>query len=955
MSPLLKNLAQTHWEKLAAVADLSILTHTQTQQLTHVLALSDFVARQLISAPHTLPQLLEITPETCTFEHYYHSISKQLEECQDETSGHGVIRRFRHLHMMAIAWWDLTNMQEIDTSLLQVSHLADAIIKATYDWLYQMLCEKHGTPMGELGPQPMFIIAMGKLGGRELNYSSDIDLIFCYPQQGEITSGRKPMEHQTFFTRLGQRLITALNQTTVDGQAFRVDMRLRPFGESGPLVTHLAAIEDYYQEQGREWERYAMVKARVVNEDSPYAQELQDILRPFVFRRYIDFGVIDSLRNMKRLIQQEVRRRKLNNNIKLGRGGIREVEFIVQSYQLIRGGREPELQEKSLLRVLQQLVDKQIMLSDEAESLRYAYLYLRKVEHCLQQFNDEQTQDLPQDEIAQARLTFVMEQESFPRLLEEIDKQTTVISNAFQTIIGENDEEDDDPELEHLKDLWVLTVDKELEEEAAHDILANWLLQEQQVQCFQVLTQFKSELGKKPIGTRGAETLDKLMPKLLLETFKFSPKNASNLLSSLIQVMDQILQRTAYMELLLENHGALQQLVKLCDCSPWIANQLQRFPILLDDLLNPADLYNPTPPEQYPAMLRQVLLRVPQEDLELQMETLRQFKLSQQLRIAAADVTGALPITQVSDHLTALAETLVAETVNLAWHQMLERYGLPDNATQDNKGFAVIAYGKLGGIELAYGSDLDLVFLHDCTSQAQTSGPKTISAKQFYVKLSQRIIHMFTTKTLSGDLYEVDMRLRPSGNSGLLVSHIDSFENYQQTEAWTWEHQALMRSRCILGDAALRTRFVHVRDSILQRQRDLSTLRQDILSMREKMRTHLNKGNATQFDLKQDIGGITDIEFLVQYWVLAHAHAQPALTKWSDNLRILKQLNQLGIIEADEESVLIESYLDYRRRGHRLSLALQPALDDKDEFTSQRQHIAHIWNKYLGNDLTIAD
>lgn len=947
MSPLLEKSYLAHWQKLEEAANLVALSPEQRQQLNTLLSLSDFAAAHLVNYPNSLEKVLKITTDDLRYDACYQSLSTQLRECTDEASGHRVIRQFRHLYMVAIAWWDLNNLQPVEPSLRQVSNLADAIIRATYDWLYQMLCQKYGTPEGELGPQPMFIIAMGKLGGRELNYSSDIDLIFCYPEPGEITTRRKPLEHQTFFTRLGQRLITALNQTTVDGQAFRVDMRLRPFGESGPLVTHLAAVEDYYQEQGREWERYAMVKARVLNDDSPYVQALHDILRPFVFRRYIDFGVIDSLRNMKRLIQQEVRRRKLNNNIKLGRGGIREVEFIVQSYQLIRGGREPELQEKHLLKVLDELVKSHIMPEAEATPLRQAYLYLRKVEHCLQQFGDEQTQSLPIDPLPQARLAYVMQHENFESLLEEIDQHMLVISQAFDVIIGEAEEDEDDPDLDSLKDLWALTFDKELEEEAAHEILSTWLDSEQQAQCFLVLTQFKSELGKKPIGTRGAETLDKLMPKLLLETVKFAPSKAAALLKSLNQVIEQILQRTAYLELLLENHGALQQLVKLCDCSPWIANQLQHFPILLDDLLNPADLYNPTPPEQYAGLLRQVLLRIPQEDLELQMEALRQFKLSQQLRIAAADITGALPTNRVSDHLTVLAEVIVAETVNMAWHQMVERHGLPEGADEDNKHFAVIAYGKLGGIELGYGSDLDLVFLHDCNSQAPTDGNKPIGSKQFYIKLSQRIIHIFTTKTLSGDLYEVDMRLRPSGNSGLLVSHIEAFADYQSTEAWTWEHQALMRSRCIFGDPSLAQHFNQIREDILTRSRDLEKLKEDIKSMREKMRKHLNKGTVEQFDLKQDIGGITDIEFLVQYWVLAHAHQYPKLAYWSDNLRILKQLCKEGLISNEEEITLVESYLAYRGRGHRLSLAQQSALDKTQAFSVSREKIANIWEAYL--------
>lgn len=951
MQDLLEKAAEDHWQRLSEVTDLSTFSLTKDpliqEEIRSTLGLSDFIAEQVISRPELLNSALQFNSAEAYYVDYYHNLSEALANCPDEESGQSVIRRFRNQHMVAIAWQDLNNKQNIEKSLQQVSDLADAIILATYHWLYQILCKKYGTPMGPLGPQPMFIIAMGKLGGKELNYSSDIDLIFAYPEPGEITTGRKSIEHQTFFTRLGQRLIKALNQITVDGQAFRVDMRLRPFGDSGPLVSHLAALEDYYQEQGREWERYAMVKARVLNSESPYVEELYDILRPFVFRRYIDFGVIDSLRNMKKMIQQEVRRRKLNNNIKLGKGGIREAEFIVQSFQLIRGGREPQLQTRNLLSVLQTLAKNQILSIEDACQLRDAYLYLRKAEHCLQQFGDEQTQNLPDDALTQARLIKALGCQNFVEVLQQIDEHMENISQQFGLIIGDIEEEEEDDDLSNLKDLWTFSFDQDMEADDARSLLAPWLSEQQQQQCFDIIFRFKSDISKKALGARGAETLDKLMPRLFLEIFNFAPNEAAEILSSLIQVISRILQRTAYLELLLENLPALQQLVKLCHSSPWIAQQIRSFPILLDELLNPADLYNPTPPEQFSDLLRQQLLRVPQDDLEQQMESLRQFKLSQQLRIAAADITGALPVNKVSDHLTVLAEVIVAETVQMAWQQMTERYGYPAGASEDKRQFAVVAYGKLGGIELGYGSDLDLVFLHHCDSNAGTDGAKSIDSKQFYIKLSQRIIHIFTTKTSSGDLYEVDMRLRPSGNSGLLVSHINAFENYQEQEAWTWEHQALMRGRFIHGDSRLRARFQEIRYNALAKSRDIDELKKEIKDMREKMRKHLNKGTEGQFDLKQDKGGITDIEFLVQFWVLANASQHKELTRWSDNLRILEQLCQLKIIDETQMKTLTDSYLGYRNTGHRLSLACKSVLDATQQFNANRDNVIAIWEYFL--------
>ena len=943
MQETLNKVSEKYWQQLGETMDVSGFD-TQTQHnIKQTLALSDYIAEQINRYPELLEFALHSSPTISTKADFLSELTQALANTTVEAEGHAIIRRFRHKHMVNIAWQDLNNTQEISESLKQVSDLADAIIVASYNWLYTMLCDKYGTPQGEHGPQPLLIIAMGKLGGRELNYSSDIDLIFTYPELGETSGGRKPLENQTFFTRLGQRLITALNQTTAEGQAFRVDMRLRPFGDSGPLVTHFSALEDYYQEQGREWERYAMVKARVLNNDSPYADSLTAILKPFVFRRYIDFGVIDSLRQMKQLIQQEVRRRKLNNNIKLGKGGIREVEFIVQCFQLIRGGREPQLQGKNLLEVLKTLGEMNVLPNEITDRLKTEYLFLRKVEHCLQQFADQQTQDLPSEPLNQARLAKVMGQNDFFGLLQKIDACMAFIGDQFTQIIGDNEEQEEDENLAYLKDLWTLS----LSEEEASELLEDILEPEFRLSSVILIQDFHQEITKKPIGARGAETLDKLMPTLLLEAMEQAPDNVIELLPRLFNVVSAILQRTAYLELLVENNGALKQLVKLCNTSLWIAKQIRQFPILLDELLDPASLYNPTPPAQFAGLLRQTLLRVPPEDLELQMETLRQFKLSQQLRIAAADVTGALPVMKVSDHLTALAEVIIAETVQMAWQQMTERYGYPAGADDDNKQFAIIAYGKLGGFELGYGSDLDVVFLHNCNSNTDTDGSKSIESKQFYIKLTQRIVHIFTTKTLSGDLYEVDMRLRPSGNSGLLVSYIDAFEQYQNEEAWTWEHQALVRSRFIYGDHVLNQRFNQIRTKVLSSRRDLDSLKQDIKDMREKMRQHLNKGNEEQFDLKQDIGGIADIEFLVQYWVLAHSHDNPELVQWPDNVRILEQLSQLQLITEQQQQDLNKAYLEYRNLGHRLALESKSALDEKLQFQTQREKVKDVWEQTL--------
>ncbi|AWL12847.1 [Glutamate--ammonia-ligase] adenylyltransferase [Saliniradius amylolyticus] len=937
LPPPLAKTADKYWQRLREQDTAPEELEKHQTWLWPVLGLSDFVCRALTQYPQWINWLAN---ERHTAVRYREHLKAQLQEVTSEDELMPVLRRYRQQQMLRLAVLDLRNEQDIDTSLKQVSELADALINEAYQWLYHKLGERFGTPMYEGQAQPMLILGMGKLGGHELNFSSDIDLIFCYPELGETEGGKKCIENQVFFTKLGQKLINALNQITVDGQVFRVDMRLRPFGDSGPLVMHFAALEDYYQEQGREWERYAMVKARVINPDKVYAAQLQQILRPFVYRRYIDYSAIDALRNMKRLIRKEVRRRSLTDNIKLGAGGIREVEFIAQTFQLIRGGREQALQTPNLYQVLAALRELEVLPEQELTDLETDYRFLRKVEHCLQQFDDQQTQALPEDEHDQARLAWVMEEESYDQLYRRIGDAMERIHDYFNGLIGE-DEEHQEPEAHSdWQDLWELS----LTDEEALALLSQNLSEAVAEELWQQLKTFATEQEQRSMGKRGRETLDKLMPLLLQLTFENQPEHSGELLGRLLMVVQAVSRRTTYLELLRENKGALEQLIRLCHASPWIAEQIRSFPILLDELLNPQQLYELNQPGEYEDELRRYMLRIPEDDLEAQMEALRQFKLSQQLKVAAADVTGVLPVMRVSDHLTNLAEAVVREVVHLAWLQMEQKYGRPQGIEPTETGLGVIAYGKMGGIELGYGSDLDLVFIHNCDSHGDTDGPKAIDSKQFYIKLAQRIMHLFTTKTASGDLYDIDLRLRPAGQSGLLVCHIGGFEEYQFNDAWTWEHQALTRSRFIFGDREVRDEFQRIRQAVLCCPRDWLTLREDVAGMREKMRRHLTR-QGEGFDLKQDPGGIADIEFLVQYWVLQESHHHPKLCDYSDNVRLLETLAQSGVIDSDTATMLTEAYLAYRNAGHHYTLARLPSVDDQHRFDQQRQQVRRVWQQ----------
>ncbi len=946
--PLVNKTAEKNWQQLSEISAIEQQPSAIQKKIKQLLGLSDFISDALLADPLKLEPLIQtLENPTQNFE-YKQWLAEQLEKVTSEPELLDCLRIFRKQQMMAIAGLDLLNLQSIERSLTLTSELADTLINGAYSWLYDNFCARYGTPMGDFGPQPLLILGMGKLGGKELNFSSDIDLIFCYPSKGEIDNGKKSLEHQQFFSRLAQRLIHALNHTNQQGQVFRVDMRLRPLGESGPLVMHLAAFEDYYQEQGREWERYAMVKARILNDQSEYAQELHDILKPFIYRRYLDYSAIDSLRDMKSLINQEVRRRGLTNNIKLGSGGIREVEFIAQSFQLIKGGREPRLQFPSLLYTLEQLTQLDLLPEKESLQLKESYLFLRKVEHCLQQFADKQTQVLPETALDEERLSSIMQCNDYSELQQQLSKHCSWINQQFQMLIGDTPSDNDDQDLTHISafmDAWKL----DLSIQEISDLFDQLASPETSQLLAQHINELKSQVEKKHPSPKAIVALNTLVPQLLANIISLDESNIdgselSVLLDRINHILLTVLRRTTYLQLLVENQGAQHQLVRLCYASPWIAEQIAKYPILLDELLNPALLYHPTELHEYPDELRQSLLRVEPDDLELQMETLRQFKQIQQLKIAAADVTGVLPIMKVSDHLTYLAEAIISEVVNMAWEQMKEKYGVPEGSSEQDKKFAVIGYGKLGGIELGYGSDLDLVFVHECDSQTVTDGTKSIEANQFYTKLAQRIMHLFMTKTPSGQLYDIDMRLRPSGNAGLLVCHINGFEQYQSQEAWTWEHQALVRARVVNGTVEFTQRIEAIRRDILCRPRDNQILQQDVAKMRQKMRDHLNKGNEDWLDVKQDAGAMADIEFLVQFWVLKNAQHFPKMVDWSDNIRLLEQLCQADCISAECKTQLEEAYLDYRNRSHRLTLLEKDNLVDKSQYSEHQKNVKQIWD-----------
>ncbi|MFD2167955.1 bifunctional [glutamate--ammonia ligase]-adenylyl-L-tyrosine phosphorylase/[glutamate--ammonia-ligase] adenylyltransferase [Thalassotalea euphylliae] len=906
------------------------------------LALSDFLFRSCELAPDVMYKVFsgaEFDREYLP--NYHQELEELLATCDDELALHRALRLYRTEAMAHIAISDVVGQVSLDNSLQRLSSLADALILSALKWLKNHCKARWGTPYNANGEeQELLVYGMGKLGGEELNFSSDIDLIFVYPEMGETQGARKTLDNQTYFTRLGQKLISALNQQTADGFVYRVDMRLRPFGESGPLVLSFAAMEDYYQEQGRDWERYAMLKARLIG-GGKQAQQLSTLLRPFVYRRYIDFSVIESLRKMKNMISQEVRRKQLTNNIKLGAGGIREIEFIVQVFQLIRGGRVKALQQKNLLTVLPELVNESLLPQKSAEILENAYRFLRRAENIIQALDDKQTQTLPDLPLDQLRLITAMQIDSWSVFIEQLKAHMEGVHKEFSLLIGE--EAPNQESIESIwETLWLSQWESREEFKWQQDIAEHW----QEQSTWQRLYDFKHEIDQRTMGQRGRQIFDKLMPRVLWRLHHQQMKEKA--VPRVLQVLAKIVSRTAYLELLFENEGALIQLIKLCDKSDWISEYIAKFPILLDELIDPKLLHNPPALSQYTEDLQHSMLRIPEDDVESQMEGLRQFKQAQQLRIAAADISEVLPLMKVSDHLTALAEAILTEVIQQAWQQLTVRFGQPNaTAGTDHKGFAVIGYGKMGGIELGYGSDLDLVFIHDSDANDYTNGDKQISSSQFYVKLAQKIMHIFNARMSSGILYELDMRLRPSGNSGVLVIHVDSFADYQLTEAWTWEHQALVRSRIIYGHELLAERFNTIRRNILSMAREPEGLKKDVVEMREKMRGHIDKSTETDIDLKHGLGGLVDIEFLAQYLVLNFSHEFPALTTYSDNVRIFEQLAKHKILTLEQSSQLVDSYCQLRNEGHRAVLQNEASTLPASEFKEIAAPVVSIYHRYL--------
>ncbi|HEX6994023.1 MAG TPA: bifunctional [glutamate--ammonia ligase]-adenylyl-L-tyrosine phosphorylase/[glutamate--ammonia-ligase] adenylyltransferase [Gammaproteobacteria bacterium] len=852
------------------------------------------------------------------------------------------LRRVRNVEMARLAWRDLAGLATIEQSLGDLSTLADALIRAALAHATERLEPRFGRPVDERGaPAPLLVLAMGKLGGRELNFSSDVDLVFLHPDNVRL-DGRDadPVE---YYRRLAQTLIRLLDQTTDDGFALRVDTRLRPFGQSGPLVVGVSAFEAYLVQHARDWERYAYVKARLLTGEAHASSVFDEILTPYVYRRYLDYGVFDALRQMKRLIEQEVARKEMVDHVKLGPGGIREIEFVVQAFQLVRGGRDPRLRTPSLLDALPLLATERELGPAAAERLGAAYRYLRTVENRLQAMDDRQTHVLPADAEARARLAYALGEPDWAAFAERLAVHRAAVEREFERIAWDGRgarRGDDDGAL--AQQAW-----------EAGDIAA--ILAGTPLAGNEAVARELEALRTGGLYRRMDEQSRRRLAAVVIGTIGplAEQPDPEETLRRVLSVYQAVCRRSAYLALLNENAPALERLVSLAGQSAMLARRIAEHPLLLDELLDARILEQPPTREELAEMLERRVARAG-HDVEARLEAMREFQRTAVFRVAIADRLGHLPLMKVSDRLTDIAELVLEFALETAWAELVAKHGVPmygEPPALREAGFAVIGYGKLGGLELGYSSDLDLVFLHDSAgSHQETTGPAVLDNARFFSRLVQRLIHFLTIQTSSGRLYEVDTRLRPSGRAGLMVASLDNFRRYQRSEAWVYEHQALLRSRSLAGSRSIRAAFEAERREILIHHVARDRLKDEIAKMRARMRAELSLGGPDRFDLKQDAGGIADIEFLVDYLVLRHAAEHPELVEHPDNVRQIEGLAAAGLLDPDRAERLKAAYLALRQRVHALALDERGRVVDAAELADVRAFVTACWDEVFGGD-----
>ena len=866
---------------------------------------------------------------------------------QDEALWMANLRLARQRLMLWIAFRDLNGMADLHEVTHALSHFAELVISASIAFIREDLKNRFGLPWSNStqAEMPLMVIGMGKLGGLELNLSSDIDLIFLYEHEGETTGGPKSLSNHEWFTRMGKRLIKLLAEHDENGFVFRVDMRLRPNGDSGPLVCSLDMLEEYLLVQGREWERYAWIKGRLIAPmpDSPHFEhcqkELDQLIRPFVYRRHLDYGVIASIRDLHAQIQAEAEKRSSGHqgrsrDIKLGRGGIREIEFLAQMFQLMRGGTDPRFRVRPTLEVLELIKQCGILPTGEVESLQAAYVYLRRLEHRIQVWDDQQTHYLPEDKEARSRLAISMQDQDVKAntFMVELERHQNNVAQLFEKAFLL----DEGARLE----IAPLAQDWGPDQTAFPNSYIRWQA-------------WIDSPKKKLLPEKSRLIFDNLMCKAAehLHNDGTALALADQTLLRFFDLLEAIARRSAYLSILAEYPRALSNVLDLLKASQWGAQYLTRHPHLLDHLLNAqSERALIEDPEKYWTEVRSNLnmrlddVMATGDGSEQAMDILRVTHHNETFITLLTDlgigVQQALPVERVSDHLSALADLILQATFERVWPSVAKKFDLPLGV---NPLFAIISYGKLGGKELGYASDLDIVFLY----QADEAD---YAAQEIYALLAKRMINWLTAFTSTGSLFEIDTRLRPNGSAGFLVTNADAFKKYQLREgdnaAWVWEHQALTRARFSAGNLDVGLFFDSVRSEVLSQPRDIEHLRLEILEMRRKV--HAGHPNANvEFDLKHDAGGMVDIEFIVQFLVLAYAHKYQQLIGNLGNIALLRIAGDEGLISQEAAQSVGDAYRLLRARQHRLRLdgAEKPRinLENEPELIAVKDAVQALW------------
>ena len=883
-----------------------------------------------------LRQLLDTHPDVARWlnEHWRHPIDTATMQAfldaappTDEESLRCALRQLRQRVMAALVVRDISGQAPLSEVVETMSTLADLTTNVALDALHRQLAATFGEPLDKHGqPQRLLVIGMGKLGGRELNVSSDVDYIFIYPEDGETAGSaetRRKIEAYEFFTRLGKKLIATLAEITGDGQVFRVDMRLRPNGDSGPLVCSLVSLENYLITQGREWERYAWIKARVMNagdnQQPVWIAALEKIVRPFIYRKYLDFGAINAMRDLHAQIRREVARKDKADHIKLGPGGIREIEFIAQVFQLIRGGRDGILQIRPTISVLPLLVDRHLLPAESVQELIDAYHFLRRLEHRLQYVNDAQTHMLPSSETERMQIARSMDFHDWAAFAPVLEAHRQRVAHHFEAIFSDPEEG-----THALAGLWFEQIDGEDALEAVSGLGFR-----QAKHMLERLRSFRQSAKYQQLPGQNRERLDMLGPRLI-EAAAATPSPDATWQRGL-DFLETVSRRGAYLALMQQYPQALTKLANIIGSSAWAATYLTRHPILLDEVLDPRLYEIATDFAGFRNTMAQRLGEVV-GDTEREMDIMREEHHAQVFRLLAQDIAGLQTLERLADHLTELADIVVQTTLALCWEKLRNRHPQPAQPPK----FAVIAYGKLGGKELGYGSDLDLVLLHD--------DPEP-SISELYARLGQRMSTWMSSQTSAGQLFDVDYRLRPNGDSGMLVNSLDAFRSYLLEKAWVFEHQALTRARFCAGDPELGARFESLRIEILRQPRDLPKLREDVLAMRQRMLDAHATNSAEIFDIKHDPGGLVDVEFIVQYLILGHAHAHERLCGNLGNIALLGIAADLNLVPRELADPVRTIYREYRRTQHAFRLdGIAGSKVERDAYRQQIDTVRALWS-----------